>query len=92
MVGTAQVRLCPPYEFEFQTANTVIASASEAIQLSCGSEGSWIASSLSLLAMTEEYTFAFPRRESSGFCILTSAPEGAGNTGRAMHPQPCVQK
>jgi hypothetical protein len=50
MVGTAQVRLCPPYGFDFQTANTVIASVSEAIHRAA-TEG-WIASSLSLLAMT----------------------------------------
>jgi hypothetical protein len=37
------------------------------------------------------YTFAFSRRDASEFCVYLR-PEGAGNAGRAMHPQPCVQK
>jgi hypothetical protein len=51
MVGTAHPRLCPPYKFDFQTALTsVIASVSEAIHGAAKQE--WIASSLTLLAMT----------------------------------------
>jgi hypothetical protein len=56
------------YGFEFQTANaisivTVIASASEAIHRWRSELESWIASSLSLLAMTSRHGFAISRRE-----------------------------
>jgi hypothetical protein len=68
----------------------VIASASEAIQLRCGETEGWIASSLSLLAMTAKHTSAFPRRDASGFCKNLRPKEGVGNAGRAMHPQPRV--
>jgi hypothetical protein len=77
----------------FQTAPTTSLRA-QAKQSSflCGSEGSWIASSQVLLAMTLRYDSAFPRRDASGFCIYLSPSKGAGNAGRSMHPQPCVQK
>jgi hypothetical protein len=40
------------------------------------------------------YTFAFSRRDASEACQSSRLlnPEGAGNAGRLMRPQPCVQK
>jgi hypothetical protein len=69
--------------------NTVIASASEAIHRVTRKQG-WIASLA--LAMTSKYTTAFSRREASELC-RNHLPqiEGAGNAGRTMRPQPCVQ-
>ena len=54
----------------------------------------WIASSLSLLAMTLEYDSAFPRRSAPELCLHFSPlkSEGAGNAGCPLHPQPPVQQ
>jgi hypothetical protein len=76
--------------FRFQTA--VIASASEAIHRTTRNK-EWIASSLPLLAMTSGYTSTISPRKSREFCHEDPAQqtEGAGNAGRTMRPQPCVQ-
>jgi hypothetical protein len=49
-------------------SHIVIASNSEAIQLWRRKLESWIASSLSLLAMTDEYSFAISPRVLREFC------------------------
>src|ERR1019366_394814 len=71
---------------EFQTANaisivTVIASASEAIHRWRSELESWIASSLSLLAMTSRHGFAISRREAPEGCEISSPRRAWGMPG-----------
>jgi len=93
--GQPRHRAVPGDEgFEIGAASAVIASASEAIHGATSKE-EWIASSLTLLAMTlrdARHTFAFPRRISPGSCQILPPKEGVGNAGRPVHPQPRVRK
>src|SRR5437868_9787268 len=72
---------------------------SEAIHGSASPDRRWIASSLSLLAMTTlmpcvlPHTSAFSRRENARALptVTLEKIKGAGNAGRAMRPQPRMQ-
>jgi hypothetical protein len=92
MVGTAQVHLCPPYGFEFQTANTVIASASEAIQLFCTTKGRKLDCFVAFAPRNDVRMHSRgAMRPGFALQVLPYEIKGAGNAGRAMRPQPCVQ-
>jgi hypothetical protein len=74
-----------------RNSNSVIAS--EAKQSIVLHKASLIASSLSLLAMTNAHTSAFSRRMTPELCQKISAhkTEGVGNAGCQAHPQPRVR-
>ncbi len=69
--------------------NVVIASASEAIQ-SLAAAGFWIASSLTLLAMTARHVIAFSRRVSPEFCPPRVPPHSRGRRECRVHAAPAV--
>jgi hypothetical protein len=72
----------------------VIASVSEAIHRAANGEG-WIASELTLLAMTAEFKHAVSLRGAMhpefAQLVRPLRTEGAGNAGCPMHPQPRVR-
>jgi hypothetical protein len=53
---------------------TVIASEAKQSSFFRREKESWIASSLSLLAMTARYEFAFPRRDAPEVCVIFHPP------------------